>query len=340
MWPRVLSHWEATVTMIFGGFMSGATPLGGGAVAFPVFTKALQVPPEVARSFALFIQTVSMGVTSAIIFLTRRKVDLRSLALAAPAGVLGLLAGLFVLSDPGTLFWRPVIPYGYVKVTFTVILAAMAYIVWLSLEQDKTGETEIPTRNARVSSGIVIACLVGGLAAALTGSGVNVFLFLFLVVMAELHPRVGIPTSIVAMAVTSATGLLILGLADGQLIVEVNGVGDVTSVGGQMISPALPGGQYDLLGLWLAAVPIVAWGAPLGSWVINRLRERRLIVFVASMAALEVITTVLFLGDLRTDPALVIYFLAVGAGTLLTVRWLAKNRRRLLRIEHSGKGAQ
>ena len=52
-WDRVSGHWQATLTMIFGSFVAGSTPQGGGAVAFPVFTKVLEVPPPVARSFSL-----------------------------------------------------------------------------------------------------------------------------------------------------------------------------------------------------------------------------------------------------------------------------------------------
>ena len=54
---QVAGYW-ASITMVFGSMIAGATSVGGGAVAFPVFTLALGVTPLVARDFSLMIQTV------------------------------------------------------------------------------------------------------------------------------------------------------------------------------------------------------------------------------------------------------------------------------------------
>ena len=64
---RVLDQWAAAVTMVFGSFVAGSTPAGGGAVAFPVFTKVLEIPPAVARTFSLSIQATGMVMASATI---------------------------------------------------------------------------------------------------------------------------------------------------------------------------------------------------------------------------------------------------------------------------------
>ena len=71
-------RWILSVTMIFGATvagklkagqvsselliycsrnLSGMTSEGGGAVAFPVMTLALSIPPSVARDFSLMIQS-------------------------------------------------------------------------------------------------------------------------------------------------------------------------------------------------------------------------------------------------------------------------------------------
>ena len=60
----LVTHWEAAVTMIFGSIVAGGTSMGGGAVAFPVFTKVLQVLPHEAKVFSLAIQSVGMGAAS------------------------------------------------------------------------------------------------------------------------------------------------------------------------------------------------------------------------------------------------------------------------------------
>ncbi len=69
--------------MLFGSFIGGSTPLGGGAVAFPVFTKLLDVPAPVARSFALSVQAVGLSVAAVTILLTRRPVEGRALVVGS-----------------------------------------------------------------------------------------------------------------------------------------------------------------------------------------------------------------------------------------------------------------
>jgi hypothetical protein len=46
-----------SLTMIFGSMVAGATSEGGGAVAFPVMTLALKIPPSIARDFSLMTQS-------------------------------------------------------------------------------------------------------------------------------------------------------------------------------------------------------------------------------------------------------------------------------------------
>ena len=45
------------LTMIVGATVGGMTSEGGGAVAFPVMTLALGIPPAIARDFSLMIQS-------------------------------------------------------------------------------------------------------------------------------------------------------------------------------------------------------------------------------------------------------------------------------------------
>ncbi len=51
------NHWEIALTMMFGSIIAGGTSMGGGAVAFPVFTKLLNVSPHDAKVFSLAIQS-------------------------------------------------------------------------------------------------------------------------------------------------------------------------------------------------------------------------------------------------------------------------------------------
>jgi len=316
--------------MALGSFVAGSTPLGGGAVAFPVFTKILEVPAAVARTFSLSIQAVGMGTAAATILITKRPVSSIAILVCGVTGTCGFLVALFAFGSPSTMFWTYTIPSEYVKVTFTVILAATAYIVWLSGRRGHLAE-RLPLPNVRVLVGLSAFGFAGGIAAALIGSGVNVFLFLFVVVLVGIHPRIGVPSAVVAMSIISLVGLLVLGLIHGQLSVDVLGE-TVTSVGGRAVTPPLPMNQYDLYGLWLAAVPVVAWGAPLGAWVVHRLSKRSIELFIAFIASLEVATTALFLPQLRTDPLLAGYSVAALGLALVGVALFERHRQRILRL--------
>jgi uncharacterized membrane protein YfcA len=104
-----------------------------------------------------------------------------------------------------------------VKVTFTIAIAALAYIVYLCFGDGEKGSDKIDYWTRRSSTIMIGFSFAGGIVSSLTGSGVSVFLFFFVVAIAGLHPKVAVPTGIVAMAIVSALGVIMLGLIDGQL---------------------------------------------------------------------------------------------------------------------------
>lgn len=339
-WPRVAGHWVSSLTMVFGSFVAGATPQGGGAVAFPVFTKLLEVPAEVARTFSLCIQSVGMGAASASILLNRHPVEWRAVGLMTASGAAGFLACIGLASDMTRPFMPSVLPGAYVKVTFTIVLLGMAWLVYSgSRVPMREIRRVLPALTPRIAAVMALLGVVGGVASALVGSGADVLLYLAVVVLLTLDTRVGVPTSVVSMALISWLGLATLGLLDGQLRIELVD-GGVASVGGLPVTlrdgqaafgtgPPLPATRFDLLGLWLAAVPVVCWGAPLGAWVASRVPIRMLVAFVASLAALEVLSTSVFLSELRTDRALLGYAVVGSAATLWVLRFAARHRASL-----------
>lgn len=301
---RVADNWRAALTMLFGSFVAGSTPQGGGAVAFPVFTKVLAMPAPVARSFSLTIQATGMVMAAASILLAGRKVDWTALGLGIAGGSAGLVFGLFALGDPSTPFWGSHIDSAFVKVSFTLLIFAVALIVRLSAAQQSKFE-KVPHWGTRSVSLMLVFAFVGGIFSSLTGSGTDVLLFVFIVLVANVSTRVAIPTSIIAMAFVSVVGFMIVGLWHGQLNIGLEG-DQVVSVGGEAFGPELAT-RFDLFGIWLAAAPIVVWGAPFGAWLAAKVSERTIIRFVATMAILEVLTTAIFLDQLHTDAVLASY---------------------------------
>ena len=92
----------------------------------------------------------------------------------------------------------------------------------------------------------------------------------------------------------------------------------------------LEGSRFDLFGLWLAAAPVVAWGAPLGSAVSSRVTDRQLVKFVVALALTETISTIIFLDELREDGALVAFGIIAMTIALGGLWLLFKYRRQIL----------
>lgn len=325
-WGRVVDQWESAVTMLFGSFLAGSSPEGGGAVAFPVLTKGLDVPAAVARSFGLFIQAVGMTMAAVTILVMRRPFVRWAAVLGGAAGIGGLVFGIFVLGESDEPFWPATVGAPWIKAVFSVVLATTALLMVLHQRQRWVSTTATDVSNAN-RAGVAVAAALGGALSSFTGTGANIGVFLFLVVVLAVDPKVALPTAIMVMAAVSIVGLIVLGLADGQLDVTVAGE-RVATVAGQPVD--LARSQADLLGLWLAAVPVVVWGAPLGSWAAAQVSEATLVRFVAVLAATEVATTFLLVPELRTDPWLLLTFiggLAVAPALLL---WLRARRLRFM----------
>ncbi len=313
-------------------------------MAFPVFTKLLDVDAQVARSFSLCIQAVGMGAAATAIVLTRRVVEWRAVAVTLPAALTGFLAGALLLGRGDEPFWPSRLPGPYVKVTFTLIIAAMAVVVFLGFRVHLLERlVAMPIAGGRVLGALVVTGLVGGLASSLVGSGADVLLYVTVVVLIGVSPRVGVPTSVVVMAGVSLAGLVVMGLIDGQLAVGLDKAGRVNELGGDAVGRSADGavafgagepldpGRYDLFGFWLAAAPVVAFGAPLGSWAVAKVTDRQLVRFVVLLATAETLSTVIFLDGLlrEPDPALIAYAV-IGAIVVVGGLWMLERYRRLV----------
>jgi len=320
---RVIDNWAAAATMLVGSFLAGSSPEGGSAIAYPVFTKGLHISGPVARTFGLSIQAVGMTMVVISVLLYRRSIHARAAVLASAAATIGFLVSIALFGHHGSLFWPASIGTPWVKATFSIVLATTSVLmVRHARHGDHHFHPLIWTR--RLDAGVILVGLAGGLLSSLTGTGANILIFLFLVVLADVNPKVALPTAIIVMTTVSIVGFVLLGVIDGQLDVSV--IGDqVVSVGGQVTS--LDAHRFDLLGLWLAAIPIVVWGAPLGSLVASKVKEVHLVSAVAFLATTEVVTTFVLVPELRTDGALVTYLILglIAMPTLMLV--LRTNRQ-------------
>lgn len=333
LWTRVGENWESAITMAAGSFLAGSSPEGGGAVAFPVFTKALHVPASVARTFGLSIQAVGMSMAAVSIVLCRRLIVVRAVVIGTAASIVGLLGGLVLVGDSTVPYWPSTVPTPWVKVVFSIVLATTSILMLRHLRSDDhraesdPGGPVVPTWNSGFDVLILLFGLAGGLLSSMAGTGANIVVFLLLVVVAGVRPSVALPSAVLVMAATSIVGLVVLGLVDGQLSPSAEAA-PPTAVGAD---PA------DLFGLWMAAVPVVIWGAPLGALAASVVTESLLVKFVAALASFEVATTVLLVPEIRTEwrlgLTLVVGLVAVPAVVIA----LAGRRDRFLRGDASDR---
>lgn len=248
-------HWGIGVAMAFGSYFAGSTPMGGGTVGFPVLVLLFHEPATMGRDFSMAIQSVGMTSASILIFCTRQPLEWRMLRWAFLGTTIGMPLGL--------AFIAPHIPGLYVKLTFATLWASFGLLHFAKVGEiaKMSGLTDM-TRRFDITSGLLIGLLAGALVASTTGVGIDMLIYIVLVLMCRADLKVAIPTSVVLMAYTS-----LIGIATQYTLAH-------TMPATYSISPGL-------FHNWLVAAPVVALGAPFGV-VACRLIPRKITLLVVS----------------------------------------------------------
>jgi uncharacterized protein len=108
--------------------------------------------------------------------------------------------------------------------------------------------------------------IAGGWFAAHTGSGIDMLTFIALTLAFGINEKISTPTTVVIMALNSMIGFLLR-----AVVVQEIGV------------------MWDY---WLAAVPVVIVGAPLGAIIGSKVKRDHIILFLLFLITLEVVTTI------------------------------------------------
>ncbi len=255
-WALFRNYWPATITMLFGSFVAGATAEGGGAVAFPVFTKVLQIASSDARTFSLMIQSFGMGMASIYIITRRIRVLPNVIAWVSLGGVLGHVLGAFWL----------IIPNPYPKVLFTFVTTAFGVALFLSTYVMKWAPRDnLPDWGPRYQVVFAAVGVFGGIFAAQVGSGIDAITFMLLTLAFGLDEKISTPTTVIIMATNSWVGFFLHGAVLQDIGIMWN--------------------------YWLVAVPVVVLGAPLGAFVTSRLNRHTVINFLLLLISVELLTT-------------------------------------------------
>ncbi|CAD5228689.1 unnamed protein product [Bursaphelenchus xylophilus] len=263
--PLFWTRYEMSVTMIFGSFLAGATSEGGGAVAFPVMTLLLKIPPKIARDFSLMIQSCGMSACSFTILFMKIKLEWHSIIFCSLGATLSVILSLEFLDDAVDNQEKKMI---FVSIWFAFAVA----LLMLNLQRKRQTFDSVPNFGPWKALVLVVTGMFGGLLSAWTGSGIDICSFSVLTLLFRVSEKVATPTSVILMWLNTWVGFYWRHLIQGD------------------ISPLA--WEY-----FTVAVPVAVTMAPLGSLCASFLHRQ---VLACSIYVLE---TVALLGFLATGPA-------------------------------------
>jgi len=275
-WDMFSETWPISLTMVLGSFIAGATSEGGGAVAFPVFTKMFNIAPQDAKVFSFFIQSFGMTMAGLFIFLKKIPVLWNVIFTALTAGIIGLISGELLVA----------IPDPYPKLLFSFIAGVFAFF----LIYNRWGIPDNPINDFRFESGsdyfvILATGFVGGLVASVVGVGIDMLIFIVLTLLYGINEKLSTPTTVVLMGLLSVAGFI----WHAGITADVN---------------------PDVWRYWMSCIPIVIFGAPLGAWACHKIERDQLIWFLLFLIAID-LTSTIWLIPLTTERVLILSVMTI-----------------------------
>ncbi len=254
----IQAHWEITLTMVFGSLIAGGTSEGGGAVAFPIFTKLLHISPVDAKIFSLAIQSVGMTAAALVIVYMGIRVEWRVIRWASLGGVLGIVVGSILLA--------PILSPPVLKMSFTAMITSFAVTLFALNRGERFCHTRLPLFGRRERLLLLSAGFLGGMMSGLVGNGIDMITFSFMVLLFRLSEKIATPTSVILMAINALVGFAL----------HVFVIGGFTS---------------EVQAYWLAAMPVVVVGAPLGAIVCTFLNRMTIVWILIALIVVELISS-------------------------------------------------
>ncbi|NNL03921.1 MAG: sulfite exporter TauE/SafE family protein [Xanthomonadales bacterium] len=257
-WETVLSHWPMAAAMAVGSYVAGSTPMGGGTVGFPVLVLLMDLPATLGRDFSFAIQAVGMTSAGIYILCSKRELEWPMLRAALPGALLGTPLGI--------LFVAPLASDLFIKLLFASTWCSFGLLHLRRIDEITSYEGMTPhdvSFDHRV--GFAVGFLGGLSVASITGVGIDMLIYMVLVLWCHADLKIAIPTSVVLMAFTSLVGVLV-----------------------KLMLGGLEVGTFEN---WLAAAPVVALGAPFGALVVNRVGRRPTLLVVSALCVLQFVWT-------------------------------------------------
>lgn len=254
---RVAESWPIALAMLVGSYVAGSTPMGGGTVGFPILVLLFQEPASFGRQFSFAIQSVGMVSASIFILCSRRRVAWRPLVWAAIGSGVSLVLARWMLT--------PIVPEDVIKLIFACTWGGFGIVTLVKL-RDLLRQHAHGTLGPRIDAVLGLSAgLVGGVASALTGVGIDMVTYVVLVLVYRTDIRTAIATSVLLMSWNSLLGL-----------------------GLELRMGGLP---PEVVSSWLAAAPVVLFGAPIGAWAVSRIPVTPTLVFVSLLCVAQLVWT-------------------------------------------------
>jgi uncharacterized membrane protein YfcA len=254
--------WPMALTMVVGAFIAGATAEGGGAIAFPVMTLLLSIAPADARVFSLGCQ--SFGMTSASALILQKKIPIikKCILPVSLAGIAG-----FIISD---LFLVKILPGPIVKLFFVSLWLSFGIALWAINRNKKFNKkADLPTiLTTRFIFLLSSFGLIGGAVSAVFGNGIDIITFTLLTLFFRIDEKIATPTSVILMTIMTIFGFL------WHTLIK------------QDVSQSV---EFYLLG----AIPVCLAMAPIGAYVISKLKSEVIAGFLYIVIVAQFITAIL-----------------------------------------------
>lgn len=247
----------APIIMLFGSFIAGVSSEGGGAIAFPAFTLIFDMSPMVARNFSFAIQSVGMTAASLLLLDLRTRFHQPAILWGTVGGSLGLVLGSMIPTSA--------LDYGLLKLVFVSIWLSFGVTLFFLLKQKKRkAVSDLGTVNKSMINQLVVFSIIGGFITALFGNGIDILIFSVLVLRFKVDIKTATATSIVLMTIHT-----ILGFGIHLFVLKDFGVLEFN--------------------MWLACIPVVVLGAPLGAFVLNKINQQPIVYFLLFIIATQFI---------------------------------------------------
>ncbi len=258
-WQMIADHWGIAVAMAAGSYAAGSTPMGGGTVGFPVLVLLFDQSPSLGRDFSFAVQSVGMTSASIFILCRRQPVEWPMLRWAMLGSLLGTPLGILCIA--------PLISPLMIKIVFAVLWCSFGVLHLYRLNELTRHEGMAPGahRFDRIA-GLLVGFLAGATVSSITGVGIDMVIYAVLVLLCQADLKIAIPTSVIIMAFTS-----LVGIATKSITNTVN---------------------PEVFGNWLAAAPVVAIGAPLGAFIVDKIGRKLTLLLVSILCIAQFFFTI------------------------------------------------